>query len=160
MTLSYDHWVREYVDGRDLTGHARERVREELANDETLQALWDAQYHADDRQGTLRTFEGEEPAAVGHLVGARRACDEALDVLAERVVRSTVQAEVDVVAVDLRHAIRIDCPGCGEENVETYHLGHADDVEGWVCGHCGATVEQDPETGDVTGAVAAGGTDD
>lgn len=153
MTLSFGRWTREYVDERDLTGHARERVREELEADATLRALWEAQYHADDRQGNLRTFEGEEPAAVGHLVGARRACDEALDVLAERVVRWTVDAEVHGHDVDLRHAIRVDCPGCGEENVEAYHLGHADDIEGWVCGHCGATVEQDPETGEVTGVV-------
>ncbi|WP_135823002.1 eL43 family ribosomal protein [Halostella litorea] len=153
MSLSFGAWVWEFVDDRDLTGYARERAEEELVNDETLRALWKAQYAADDRQGNLRTFDGDEPAAVGHLAEARRACNEAIGVLAERVVRDTLDAEVHGHSVDLRQSTRLDCPGCGESDVEAYHLGHADGVAGWVCGHCGATVEQDPETGAVTGVA-------
>ena len=153
MTLSFDRWVSEDVKDRDLAGYARERAVEELRDDETLEALWTAGRAADDRQSAL--YQAADGIPVRDdlrdtLIQTRRTCDDALDPLADRIVREAV-TDVDVFGwtVDLRHATRLDCPDCREEDVEAYHLGSYDGGVGWVCGHCGATAVEDPETGDV-----------
>ena len=144
MTLSFDSWVRDEVEERDLDGYAREAVEEALLGDSTLSTLWQAQYAADDRQSRLRDPSHDDPV-VEALVEARRATDEALDQLADEVVDDAVRTEVGGHSVDLRHARRLDCPACEEQQVEAYYLGHADDVVGWVCGHCEAVVEEWPD---------------
>lgn len=158
MTLSFDRWVRSEAESRDLDGYARERVEEELRADPTLEAVWRAGYAADDRQSTERRaswnddVEEEATDVIHTLEEVRRKCDDALEALADRIVREAVDAEVHGHSVDLRHALRLDCPACSEGEVEAFHLGHRDAgdtlLDGWVCGYCGATVETD-ESGDV-----------
>lgn len=151
MVISFDSWVREFVDDQDLNGYARERAVEALQADPTLSELWSASHAADDRQGDLRTWDDEEPTeTIRALQSARRSCDEAVDTLAERVVREAVtDVEVHSHTVDLRHARSLDCPSCGE-SVEAFYLGMDDEGGvGWVCGHCGATVVEDIERGDI-----------
>jgi len=148
MALGFDEWVRSEVEERDLTGYARERVEEEMMADETLTALWRAMYQSDSRQGHLRTLgRGQSPRdLLGSLTAARRACDTALDELADHIIEETCQTEVGGHSVNLRHATRLDqCPACEEERVEAYYLGSYGEMAAWVCGHCEADVEEWPD---------------
>jgi len=148
MTLSFETWVSDRIDEERIDGYARQRAEEELLSDPTLEALWRASYAADDRQSGLQTQRDEEAVegVIDALVASRRACDDALEILADRVLWETItDVEIGDHVVDLWRSTKIDCPHC-EESVEAYHVGDSEDSVAWVCGHCETDLLQDRET--------------
>jgi len=156
MTLSFETWVSDRIDEERIDGYARQRAEEELLSDPTLEALWRASYAADDRQSGLQTQRDEEAVegVIDALVASRRACDDALEILADRVLWETItDVEIGDHVVDLWRSTWIDCPHC-EESFKAYYVGHSGDSVAWVCGHCETTLLEDSETGEITEADA------
>lgn len=146
MTSHLNHVVEHHTD--DLDGWAREQAAEALFNDPLVTALADAYSEAWDAEQAGREHGCDLSSnAEARLRLAWKHADEAMHAVAEEVVEDALHDTVGGHDVDLRHATRLDCSECGEDDVEAFYLGSASEgqgglVTGWVCNACGGVVEQ------------------